>query len=160
MPTSIKKNCRMPSLTKRSSYQAARKLFCLQKKNKTIRSWGTQPPTAEPIGQVCTQRPLSCPSLDSAKAPHLVPIQITGLMNIPACRAAHTPQPRGQAWVAWRLEWLSVAALNLSDPKIKPEEISENQRYLTQPTQGKHPLWRHLGFQHCAHHNFSDGKCV
>lgn len=34
VPTSIKKNCRMPSLTKRSSYQAARKLFCLQKKIK------------------------------------------------------------------------------------------------------------------------------
>lgn len=83
----------MPSLTTRGSYEAARKVFCLQKKETIWRSWGTSPPKADPIGQVCTQRPLSCPSLDSAKAPDLVSIQITGLVDIPARRAAHPPQP-------------------------------------------------------------------
>ena len=73
------------------------------------------------------------------------------------CPPGLPPAGTGGSEAGWSL---SVAALPLSDPKIKPKEISKNQWYLTQPTQGKHPLWRYLGFLHGARGNFSYGKCV
>lgn len=166
MPTSIKKYRRVPALTARGSHQAAWKVFWLQKSIQ--RGWDTPPWTAEPIGRICTHTPLSCPPRDCARAPKLLPIRTPGLVGmLHAQQGRNSLQSRTLA-VTQRPSTggseaglsLSVAALPLSNPKIKPKEISENQWYLTQPTQGKHPLWRHLGFLRSAHRNFSYGKCV
>lgn len=109
--------------------------------------------------QMHTHMPLSSPPPDHATASNLIPLKITRLIHALQMQHRHKKlqsqaltktlgtsleafapsAPTSTGGLEAGLS-LSVAALPLSDPKIKPKEISKNQRYLTQPTQGKHPL--------------------